>query len=1118
MNYEYPVSEIDFDVSTRQRAELVRTWRSGPLLRGLVCFLTLTALLSAGRAGEPQAGVRLALVGEPACLPLVDLLTAALGKDSGYQLLERAQIERVLEEQRSGGRGSAGQYLALGRLLGAQALLVIGEEALQGRTMVAWRLLATGPGVVVASGWQPRTGLDTDAWLKSMQARLARVKDKVVVPGSNAVPISLSRIRYAAAAKDSDIQERTFNHLLRQRLMAEPRLFVLERWRLDELRWEKELAQDQQTFWTGGYVLEGQLEPDIATPENLTLRLSLTSSQKQLSVSMMLKVAANHWTEAVERIAPWVAEATAAGVPGTAWSAPTEAELFYTEALAAEQAGMFDEARELIEAACGLGRDDVETQKNRIRIYCRLLEGGDFRQLSGRGSTPMLGVHVAPMVETSTNSSQRLMFAVRTMELYLTLMEHPPGVANPRNTTELLFFIAPSHVLSEIHYQRDARLRDDPAVATLRQLLRAAAQRHEIIGRDRSCMRYYYYIKSAYGPLWMETPEEGAALLRRTFEAYGRCNPPDDWMFTVYFENCHGLATWRAGDKTREAVVMRTLAGELQQSTQCVVRLAGRIIEYQWAENEQKQLRMLAEEPEALRKSRGADIIASINHGRWDDSSDASMGYYFLNSYAKNRPVPVDFMIRLLKHSLKPELLNIYQTSMPKSRSGGLSAAEQAQLRPAVENFLARAAASDRTVKEKDQAYYLAEAFSRMDPIFRLPTPPLDAMALAAPRTLPDGGQCRGVFWENGHLFAVTGSSPPRLYEIAPDDAGAPAGGWPPPWNGVVPLTSEVDANADWLIMGDFWKQTTWLLDRRRGTWRSRPQNHGSPPVLALVGSNQWSTLVPGEISAIDVQTGTRELKFSHRRKGGASPLEGCSPYVVKKLQRHGPHHLLVEVVFLLPGYPGDKETAALFLVDLRDSSVQTLLRGLPNYEAGSWILGFNPDWLSQIPKNTPPIFAVDPLTGIQTPLLSPRMPPKGIVSPTAVWATPEDLRLPYFYKEFPVYYDGQRMMFFGGTSARLGSRCMLWVFDKDQATGRPMPWAHPTRPSEGREQFDAVRDNDPLRGYFMPYYCPRGILLWSSSTNFYFVTMTDINRYLQAHPAPAPSSPATASRPDEKK
>ncbi|MCX6997956.1 MAG: hypothetical protein NTV49_12940, partial [Kiritimatiellaeota bacterium] len=478
------MSETDFDVLARQRVGPAGAGSLGALLRGVVWVLTLTAVLSAGRADEPQAGVRLVLVGEPACLPLVDLLTVTLGKDAGYQLLERAQINRVLEEQRLGATRKAGQYLALGRLLGAQAILVLGEEALEGRTNVAWRMIATGPGVVVDSGICPRAHLDVDVWLKAVGQRLLQARDKIAVSAGNAIPLSMTRIRYSAAVKDSDIYERTFNRLMRQRLMAEPRLFVLERWRLDELRWEKELAQDQQAFWTGGYVLEGQIEPDPMDAGKVTVRLSLTSPQKKTGTPLVCTSTTTDWAQVVEQAAKWVVAETAADGRGATWGSEAEAKLFYAEALAAEHVGMFDEARELIEAACGLGRSDVETQKDRIRIYCRLLDGGEFSQLCGKCPDLLRVDHAAfgdpPVIINTANLPQRLKLAIRTMELYLALMEHPPDAADPRSTTELLFFIAPSRVLSVVH-ETDTRLRDDPGVATLRQLLRAAAQRHETI-------------------------------------------------------------------------------------------------------------------------------------------------------------------------------------------------------------------------------------------------------------------------------------------------------------------------------------------------------------------------------------------------------------------------------------------------------------------------------------------------------------------------------------------------------------------------------------------------------------------------------------------------------------
>jgi len=685
-------------------------------------------------------------------------------------------------------------------------------------------------------------------------------------------------------------------------------------------------------------VLEGQIEPDPLDAQKVTIRLFLTSSQKKGEPPLVCSSTTTEWVQAVEQAAKWVAAQIAAGGNRETWSSEAEAELFYTEALAAEHADLFDEARELIEAACGLGRSDVKTQKDRIRIYCRLLDGGEFSQLCGSGLY-LVGERSETVVENSTNLAQRLKLAVRMTELYLTLMEHPPGGANPRSTTELLFFIAPSHVLHDFHYQKDPQLRNDPGVVTLRHLLRAAAQQYEIIDRDNPSRRYYYYIKSAYGPLWMETPEEGAALLQQTFEDACRCNPVADWMFRVHFSNCDGLAAWRSGDKDREAAVMRQLAGTLQQSTQSCVRIAGRLMEYRWAESEKRQLRMLDQEPKALRGSRGADIIDVFNR----TGSQSGLGNLFLGSYATYRPIPLEFMVRLLNHCVTPDVLSVYKYLMPLSRSGGVSEEEKAALRPAVENYIARVAATARTVKEKDLAYNLANSFRDADPLIRPQPTPLEEMQIAAPYKMPDRGTLRGMYWENGHVWLVAGSSTPRVFEMAPEDASEPPGGWSPPWNGFVPLTDNLDGNADWLAITEHHNgsNTTWVLDRKCCSWTSRTLTGDAYTMLALVGSNYWSMSAMGELSVTDIRTGKRELKFSHRRKGGGSPLEGCPPYVVKNLKRYDDQHVLIEVEFQLPGYPGPKETEVLFLLDVRDNSVQPVLRGHPTYRVGSTIVGF---------------------------------------------------------------------------------------------------------------------------------------------------------------------------------
>jgi hypothetical protein len=132
----------------------------------------------------------------------------------------------------------------------------------------------------------------------------------------------------------------------------------------------------------------------------------------------------------------------------------------------------------------------------------------------------------------------------------------------------------------------------------------------------------------------------------------------------------------------------------------------------------------------------------------------------------------------------------------------------------------------------------------------------------------------------------------------------------------------------------------------------------------------------------------------------------------------------------------------------------------------------------------------------------------------------PEDLRLRSFYNEISLYYDGQRLMFFGGTSAGLGGRCMLWVFEKGLATGRPIPVTNRAWPAAMREKFDFHRADGTLKdgNNFITVYCPRGILLyperpWAAPTEIIYIRTTDIDRYLQAHPAQPLASKPGAGR-----
>ena len=110
-------------------------------------FLALAVFFLAARlTAQTNGPIRLALVPESdevaaAC----DTLTAQLSSDAKLQLLERAEIDKVYREQGM----SAGNRddLKLGRILGADGLLLLDVLRTKVTTNLTARLIAVKPGV-----------------------------------------------------------------------------------------------------------------------------------------------------------------------------------------------------------------------------------------------------------------------------------------------------------------------------------------------------------------------------------------------------------------------------------------------------------------------------------------------------------------------------------------------------------------------------------------------------------------------------------------------------------------------------------------------------------------------------------------------------------------------------------------------------------------------------------------------------------------------------------------------------------------------------------------------------------------------------------------------------------
>src|SRR5262245_52632557 len=139
--------------------------RFGETVRSVIVFGLLAVSAPWLSAQPTTAPARLAIVVEdPSAAVVGDMLTAELSKRKDLQLLERAQIERVYREQALSAANK--DYMKLGRLLGADGLLLLQPTHEGTNQFLSARLVAVGPGVVIGAARSSASIATTAQWAK----------------------------------------------------------------------------------------------------------------------------------------------------------------------------------------------------------------------------------------------------------------------------------------------------------------------------------------------------------------------------------------------------------------------------------------------------------------------------------------------------------------------------------------------------------------------------------------------------------------------------------------------------------------------------------------------------------------------------------------------------------------------------------------------------------------------------------------------------------------------------------------------------------------------------------------------------------------------------------------
>ncbi len=200
---------------------------------------------------------RLAILPSPGNEDLESLLVASVSSWPDLELVERHQIDTLVREKRLEGFSSdPSKVRQLGDLLGADSILFMERH---GNALIS-RLIAVGPALVVdeqisqipikdAPGWARYTASHLQTALKSLPSQ----------PGS-AILLSVLGVRSPVGGKEAMRQELECTALIENALSSLGGVFVLERARLQDSDFEKQISQSASTpYWASAWLLDGSL-------------------------------------------------------------------------------------------------------------------------------------------------------------------------------------------------------------------------------------------------------------------------------------------------------------------------------------------------------------------------------------------------------------------------------------------------------------------------------------------------------------------------------------------------------------------------------------------------------------------------------------------------------------------------------------------------------------------------------------------------------------------------------------------------------------------------------------------------------------------------------------------
>ncbi len=612
-------------------------------------FLLLLAFgfVWSGNAPAQTQAVRLALIAETAdAAAASDVLTARLSTNSQIQLLERNEIEKVYREQGLSAMNT--DYVKLGRILGADGLLMLHLSKGGDSRRLMVRLVAVKPGVTLRQLEYPWPLDNQLQWAGVVATQFQPLFPKLAVLAKDALAISILNLRSAVASVQGETLERELTELLYDRLINEKDVFVLERRRMELLDVENQLNEtEEKSFWNGSFLLEGVIDKAGVQKDVLTIETMLTPPDKKDVLAVQASGMRTNLPAVVNDLASRILTALKKQSGPVAWNPPAEADRYFAEAQWMLKWRMFQEAKSAGEAAWALGKQNEEVAKLRIKAYqgCAgdpgmcIVNCEERRVVFGQP----LNLHVNNPSEAATCASapepEQFTDLVRAGEIFQNAFRS--NAASVQKPDPACLELGASILnqttlwLRYYYFTVEARQGREAAIDEAKQLCLAITGLLEsqpgLAKADTDAT--LLTIKARNAAFWVGTPERCLPLYRAILDAgqwplvrrrflnaaYEEVSPQVVFQgggfsrteaFTVltHFDDPHGpaanlanpcLVGWTWADRKRCPVVWNAFIDELCNSSKPLTSLEGKILRcsYAWSEEDfERYLNILLDE------------------------------------------------------------------------------------------------------------------------------------------------------------------------------------------------------------------------------------------------------------------------------------------------------------------------------------------------------------------------------------------------------------------------------------------------------------------------------------------------------------------------------------------